>query len=203
MIKNIVFDLGGVLIDFNPKCYLEHIGIPEEEIPYYIKTVFYGYEWGIYNTGKYDSTTLKNALIDKYPENESTISKILDEIDYSYILFDFKEVVEYLKGLKSEGYNIYILSDLSKDSFEYNKSFDFFKYVSGGIYSFEIGSIKPNDNNYKQLLETYNLVPDETIFIDDRPQNVEAANKFGIHGIQFTTLDEVKEKVNELKSANI
>ena len=201
MIKNIVFDLVGVLVDFDMVPYLDHLGIPLDEIPYYKDNVFHSEEWGLYNAGKYDLPALKNALIEKLPEKKDIVARIIDKLDFSYILSDYKDTAEYLKELKFEGYNIYVLSDLSKESFPYNASFDFFKYVDGGIYSFKIGSNKPSDNNYIQLLETYNLVPDETIFIDDRPQNVEAANKFGIHGIQFTTLDEVKEKVNELKSA--
>ena len=66
------------------------------------------------------------------------------------------------------------------------------------MYSFEIGTTKPNENNYKVLLERFNLTPNETIFIDDRPNNVEVANKIGIQGIKFTTLNEVKEKVEKL-----
>lgn len=58
-----------------------------------------------------------------------------------------------------------------------------------GVYSFEIGTTKPNKNNYKILLEKYNLLPEETIFIDDRQNNVEETNNFGIHAIQFVTLD--------------
>ena len=87
---------------------------------------------------------------------------------------------------------------MSVDSYSYNKEFELFDYIDGGVYSFEIGSTKPNDNNYKTLLEKYKLIPDETIFIDDKLENIKAANKFGIHGVQFTTLDEVKRKINLL-----
>lgn len=55
----------------------------------------------------------------------------------------------------------------------YNKQFKFFDYITGGVYSFEIGTTKPNKNNYKVLLEKYNLIPEETIFIDDRLNNIE------------------------------
>lgn len=113
-----------------------------------------------------------------------------------------KKTSKYLKELKDKGYNIYILSDLSIDSYNYNKRFKFFDYINGSIYSFEIGTTKPNENNYKTLLEKYNLIPKETIFIDDNLNNIEAANKFGIHVIQFTTLDNVKEKVASLEKNN-
>ena len=114
-----------------------------------------------------------------------------------------KDTANYLKDLKDKGYNIYILSDMNADSYKYNIKFNFFNYVDGGVYSFEIGTTKPNKNNYLTLLKKYNLVPEETIFIDDRLENVNSADNYGIHGIQFTTLEEVKKKVSFLENNEI
>lgn len=198
MIKNIVFDLGGVLVDFKPEKYLKHIGFNESEIDFLTNLIFCGKEWYEYTASKYTIKQTAENLRKKYPQYEDKIKKIFDNIDYTYILFEMSETTEYLKELKSNGYNIFILSDLSKDSYSYNKEFELFNYINGGVYSFEIGSTKPNDNNYKTLLEKYELIPDETIFIDDKLENIKAANKFGIHGVQFTTLDEVKRKISLL-----
>ena len=54
-----------------------------------------------------------------------------------------------------------------------------------------------NENNYKTLLEKYKLIPEETIFIDDKKCNVEVANNFGIHGIRFTVLDKLKKELEQ------
>lgn len=199
MIKNIVFDLGGVLIDFKPEVFLEKLGYNPKEVEYFTKIIFYGKEWDNYNASKLNANQTKNELIQHYPQNVMDIQKIFDNINYKYILFEIKNTVEYLKELKNEGYHIYILSDLSKDSYEYNKQFNFFQYIDGGIYSFEINSTKPNKNNYQTLLNKFNLIPTETIFIDDRLNNIEAANEFGIIGILFTNLNEVKQKINLCK----
>ncbi len=195
MIKNIVFDLGGVLIDFVPEKYLEHIGCNENDVPLFTQIVFYGKEWNEYNSSKYNIEQTKANLIKNYPQYSDIIERIINNIDYRYILFEKKDTSNYLKKLKDKGYNIYILSDLSIDSYYYNKKFDFFNYIDGGVYSFEIGSTKPNKNNYNTLIEKYNLIPKETVFIDDRLENIKAANKFGIHGIQFISLDILKEKL--------
>ena len=112
-----------------------------------------------------------------------------------------KDTAEYLKELKAKGYNIYILSDLNEDSFKYNKQFDFFNYVSGGVYSFEVGTTKPNRNNYETLLKKYNLLPEESIFIDDNIDNVNMANELGINGIQFVALDIVKKQIEKLEES--
>ena len=198
MIKNIVFDLGGVLVDFKPENYLSHIGFDKDDIDIFTGIVFYSEEWCEYNTAKYTIKQTAENIIKKYPQYEEKINKIIDNIDYKYLLFEITNTAEYLKKLKKEGYNVYVLSDLSLDSYEYNKQFNFFEMVQGGVYSFEVGATKPNDKNYKTLLEKYKLIPEETVFIDDKFENIKAANKFGIHGIQFTTLDEVKKQVYSL-----
>lgn len=198
MIKNIVFDIGGVMADFDVEIYLKHLGFNDEDVEKYKNMVFYSEEWGALNTSIYDMAGIREILINKYPEEKENICKIIDEMDFKYILFEKEDSTEFLISLKEKGYKIYLLSDLSRESFPYNSSMKFFNYIEGGIYSFEIGSLKPSDNNYERLLGDFNLVADETIFIDDRKQNIEAAEKFGIHGVQFTTLDEVKEKVYKL-----
>lgn len=196
MVNNFVFDLGGVLIDFKPEVYLEKLGYKEEEVKYFTEIVFYGEQWNKYNSSKLDANQTKNELIICYPEYANDIQKIFDSMDYHYILFEMKDTIEYLKELKNKGYHIYILSDLSRDSYVYNKQFEFFKYIDGGVYSFEINSIKPNKKNYEILLEKYNLNPKETIFIDDRLNNIKTANELGMIGILFKNLNEIKQEIS-------
>jgi len=197
VIKNIVFDLGGVLIDFKPEKYLRHIEFSEEDVVRFKQIVFWGEEWGEYNSSDLTIKETEQKLVEHYPEYREKIQEIFAKMDFSYILFEIKETAEYLKELSEKGYQIYLLSDLSRDCYEYNKHFPLFQYVKGGVYSFEIGSTKPNEKNYKTILEKYHLRPQETIFIDDRLNNVEAANNFGIHGIQFISLEQVKEEVEK------
>lgn len=201
MIRNIIFDLGGVLVDFKPQNYLSHIGLNKEEVEFFTKLVFYGKEWREYNSSKINSKQTEEKLIKEYSEYANIITKIFNKLDYNYILFEMKDTAEYLKELKAKGYNIYILSDLNEDSFKYNKQFDFFNYVSGGVYSFEVGTTKPNRNNYETLLKKYNLLPEESIFIDDNIDNVNMANELGINGIQFVALDIVKKQIEKLEES--
>lgn len=196
-IKNIVFDLGAVLIDFKPQVLLKKIGLSDEEVDLFNKIIFYGEEWRNYNSSINDINETILSLTKRYPEYADKIKFIFDNFDYKYILFLMEDTSLYLKELKGRGYNIYLLSDLSADSFIYNKSFDFFNYIDGGIYSFEIGSTKPNKKNYEELLKRYNLVAEETIFIDDNYENIKAANTFGIKAVQFTNLEEVKTIVEK------
>ena len=197
MIKNIIFDIGGVLVDFIPKRYLKYIGLSDEESELFNNIIFWGKEWFEYSSGKYDVNKTKEILLKNYPPYANKINKIITNIDYNYILFEKYDTAQYLKQLKNEGYKIYLLSDLSIDGYNYNKKFDFFNYIDGGVYSFEVGSTKPNEVNYKTLLNKYNLIPNETIFIDDNINNITAGNKLGIIGILYTNLKQVKEEVSD------
>lgn len=195
MIKNIVFDIGGVLVDYLPKRYLKHIGLSDKEAELFNNIIFWGKEWFEYNSDKIDVNEMKEILLKNYPQYANKIDKIITNIDYNYILFEKYDTAQYLKQLKNEGYKIYLLSDLSIDSYNFNKKFDFFNYIDGGVYSFEVGSTKPNEINYKTLLNKYSLIPNETIFIDDNINNINAGNKLGIIGILFTNLKQVKEEL--------
>ena len=195
MIKNIVFDIGGVLVDYLPKRYLKHIGLSDEEAELFNNIIFWGKEWFEYNSDKIDVNEMKEILLKNYPQYANKIDKIITNIDYNYILFEKYDTAQYLKQLKNEGYKIYLLSDLSIDSYNFNKKFDFFNYIDGGVYSFEVGSTKPNEINYKTLLNKYSLIPNETIFIDDNINNINAGNKLGIIGILFTNLKQVKKEL--------
>ena len=199
MIKNIVFDLGKVLIDFRPENFLEKLKYSSKEVETLTKMIFYGEEWERYNFGDLSLDQVKDEVIKHYPNYVNDIKRIFEHMDYQYILFEMEDTAMYLKELKNEGYHIYILSDLSKDCYEYNKQFDFFQFIDGGVYSFEINSTKPNKKNYRALIDKFNLIPEETIFIDDRINNINAANELGITGILFTNLEEVKQKVDSYK----
>lgn len=192
---NIVFDLGKVLIDFRPEVYLKYLGYNNYQINHFSNIIFYGKEWDKYNSSQYDLNQTKYELIKNHPNFANDIEKIFKYIDFKYILFEMKDTSSYLIELKNKGHNIYILSDLSEECYEYNQKFNFFNYIDGGVYSFEIHSTKPNSKNFEVLLDKFNLIPEETIFIDDRQTNIDASNRVGIKGILFTTLQEVKEKV--------
>lgn len=195
MIKNIIFDLAGVLIEVKPEIFSTKLGYKEDEMEKLIKIIFNGIEWEKYDCLELNAKETRDELIKNNPQYEKDIKNILDNIEYKYMLFEIKETAEYLKELKNAGYKIYVLSDTPKECQDYNSKFDFFKYVDGGVYSYEVHSNKPCKKNYETLLEKYNLDPAETVFIDDKSENIEAAEKLGITGILFTNLAEVKQKV--------
>ena len=90
------------------------------------------------------------------------------------------------------------MSNISIDSYEFVSKYDFFNYIDGGVYSYEVKVSKPKELIYKTLLQKYNLIPEETIFIDDSLKNIEIAQKNGINAIQHIDIEQTKKSINEL-----
>ena len=184
MIRNIVFDLGNVLVDFDPKFYMQSFGFTEQEIQNLFRLV-YEDDWRLYDRGDYASVTdLCDAVCKKHPAYASAFKKILCP-EWVQIHSLKEETARYLSELKARGYRIYLLSNLSKESYDYVSSYPFFALIDGGVYSYQEHICKPDRGIYEVLLARYALCADETVFLDDAEANVEAANRLGIHGFCF------------------
>lgn len=198
MVKNIVFDLGEVLIEFEPVKYLRQFGFDDDTNKLLSFIIFYSEEWNMCNSGGYSrNTEVRDILCKKYPQYAEKIKLVLTD-EWVKMLTRKEETVAFLKELKDRNFKIYILSNLSEESHNFMKQYDFFGLVDGGVYSYAEKICKPDRKIYKILLEKYNLIPEETIFIDDNKKNIEVAEELGIQGVVFDNLEVVKEKVEKL-----
>lgn len=105
---------------------------------------------------------------------------------------------DWIKSLKAQGYNVYLLSNYGKTAFEAARDYNrlsFLPLVDGGVISYEVQKVKPEPGIYTALLEKYNLKAQECIFLDDRADNIAAAEALGFHGI---TVDNYEQAVHEL-----
>lgn len=198
MIKNIVFDLGRVLVDFNPQKYLEEFGLEEEIRQSLTKKIFQSKEWEKCDAGVYQNNSdLVDLLVNQYPQLETEIKLVLNK-NWVKMLSLKEETQVYLEDLKKQGFKIYILSNLSEESYQYVKNYKFFKIIDGGVYSYQLKICKPNPKIYEELLNQYKILPKETIFIDDNEKNIEMSEKLGMYGVVFEDLETVKQKVNNI-----
>jgi len=199
MIKNIVFDLGRVLVEFDPKTYIRSFGFCEETA-HTLFDVIFGRDWYLHDRGDYKTINdLLNTLIKKRPDLKNEIETVLTG-DWVKIHYLKSDTAEYLRELKDRGYNIYILSNLSVESYEFVSKYPFFGLIDGGVFSYAENCCKPEKRIYDTLLSRYSLIPGETVFIDDNPDNISAAIETGINGVLFTSLDDVKANVEKLLS---
>ena len=195
MIKNIIFDLGNVLIRFKPEEFINK-NIKEEYKEKFFNIVFKGQEWADLDRGVLEYSDAIKIFSEKVPECSLEIKKFFD----NYILDALEPIeknIEIMKSLKRK-YKLYVLSNFHYPAFDYIfKNWEFFKYFDGKIVSGHCKLLKPEKEIYKLLCSTYSLNPNECIFIDDTKVNIEAAEKLGIKGIYLTDIDILGEKLKE------
>ena len=197
MIKNIVFDLGNVLVEFNPHEYLASFGF-DSETEKELFDIIYGERWNSYDRGDYKTISdLRLALCKKYPKYGNEFHKVLQP-DWVKIHRVITDTAEYLGELKLRGYKIYILSNLATESYEFVKKLDFFQKIDGGVFSTFENACKPEEKLYRVLLERYKLNADECVFLDDKPENIEVAEKLGMKGIVFCDFVKAKNQLEKL-----
>ena len=198
MIKNIVFDLGNVLLSFKPLEYLRTKVTDERKIEQLHKEIFSSEEWLMLDRGIITEEEAINRLCDRNPHNSELIKLSMD--NWYEILTPIEETVEILKEVKAKGYRTFVLSNFHLLAYEdVIKRCGFFKFFVGGIISYKENLLKPESEIYEKLILKYDIDPTETIFIDDTKVNVEGAQKLGIETILFTNPEELREKLIEYK----
>lgn len=174
--KNLVFDLGNVLVEFKPKDYMKRIGFSEIEIEELYKIIFDDKRWNELDRGTITLDEYIGDLKQENPSKKESINKIFDD-NWPTNLFKIKtNTVNALEKL-SKDYNIYILSNTFEEAINFIKTLDFWKYISGGTYSYILKLNKPEKEIYEEFLKINNLKPEECFFFDDREENIDGAKK--------------------------
>ena len=190
MIKNIVLDIGGILFD-DSKSNVEKL-LHKNCDTIYKKT--YG---GNFKECLIGNMSVKEHLeLLKDDEDYQDIKYLLQNLSLATPLM--KENYEYIKSLKEKGYHLYLLSNITEDSFQYiNKVLDLSHFVDGGVYSYQEHVKKPEHTIYQTVLKRFHLDPKETIFFDDKLKNVVAANESGLPSIEFKSIETLKNFIEK------
>ena len=195
-IKNLVFDLGNVLVAFQPKDYMKRLGFSNQEIENLFQIIFKDKRWSEFDRGTIQIEEYTEALIREHPEYKERIMQMFSENWTANFLKPKHKSIEFFIEA-SKKYNIYVLSNVSEYVLTYVKTLGFWDKVSGGTYSYAVGFLKPDPEIYERFISDNNVVPGECLFLDDLPQNIEAAQAAGINGIVFCdNLDEIKERLH-------
>lgn len=190
MIKNIILDIGGVMFDDGKKLLNEVLRKDASDI--YHKAYGKGFNDCIlgYNTVSNLIESLKND-----PDYED-LSYILDKKNLGVSYPIIKENVDYILTLRAKGYKVYLLTNITEDSYNYiNNILDFEHTFDGGIYSYQVHLRKPDLEIFKMILNKYNLKPEETAFFDDKEKNVKAAKELDINGFVFNSIEDIKNNI--------
>lgn len=197
MIKNLIFDFGNVLVEYRMKEFMLEKGIAPDMIKRIFKATIMGPYWDEFDRGALTEDEAFAGFLSIDPEIEKELHLAFDNITGMLVKRDF--AIPWIKELKAAGYNVYYLSNYSKKAFEEcADSIDFLPYMDGGIVSHKELVVKPNPEIYNRLIDRYNLVPSECVFIDDTDKNVETAKQLGMEGIIFTTQADAIEELKKL-----
>ncbi len=185
MYKNIIFDLGGVVIDFDPRDFLLERFYNEAVETTVYDITFGSEEWKLLDAGLLTREEGNARMLEKAKAEGCAfeVQSVLD--DWIRILKTRRKTVEVIKRLKKMGFSIYYLSNIPEDALAEVRQRDFWPLFDGGIASCEVKLIKPETAIYQRLIDEYGLVCSESIFIDDYKPNTTAAFDLGITGIHY------------------
>ena len=194
MIKNVVLDIGNVLVSFYPDVYISQFITKKGEIDYYEQICFRSAEWKCGDLGTKNRGEIIDAICEKYPNDAETIRTIMENCDD--MLRVSSKNAEVVKRLKAAGVGVYYLSNTNDHAFEFMTSeYDVFSYMDGGIASYLDGVIKPSADIFELFLSRYGKKAEECVFVDDMPPNVDGAKAVGFSGIVLKNIDDLEEEL--------
>ena len=197
-IKNVIFDIGNVLVDFDWDGHLKRmLGFRGDEVLYEINLAVWGHNlWDRLDLGD-DPKEVISAMAARAPQYEKEIRLLFANL--GGCLAKKNTSISWLKDLKSRGYKVFYLSNYSHFAMEANREcLDFLPLMDGGIFSCDVHLVKPQREIYAALAEKYNLNPEECVFIDDLEINIKGAIDFGFKGIQCSSVRQAQEDLNKM-----
>lgn len=184
MIKNILFDMGNVLIRFDRKAFLDRLDISEEDKQLLLREVFLSVEWVQMDRGTLCEETAEPLMCQRLPEHlHSAVHSLVSLWDDP--MLPIAGMAELVEELKDNGYGIYLLSNASVRQHEYWPKIPGWQSFDGKIISADEKVMKPHPDYYLRALDRFKLIPGECVFVDDVPANIEGAMYCGIPGIVF------------------
>lgn len=193
-IKNIIFDVGNVFITWDPYVVFQRHFEDRGAVVDFFKEI----DFDTMNLNTDKGMPFRVAL-DKAIEKHPQYKHIFDAYDREWIDTITGEVpgtVDLTADLKEKGYKIYALSNFSREKFDVCiAKYKFDKHFDGLVVSADVCEAKPEEAIYKILLSKYNLKPEESVFLDDRQDNLDTAQRLGFHTILFTTAGDARKQL--------
>lgn len=199
MIKNIVFDMGNVLLKYSPEEMLERYTTDKEDISLIVNTVFMSEEWQYCDRGDGFREDILPPVIEKLPVHLQDIAKQLlyrNDLELNFMP-ETKGIRQLISGLKNAGYGIYLLSNVGLCYPGLYANHPVFKEFDGYFASAEYHLLKPAKEIYEKFFDVFSLAPDECVFIDDSTANCKGSEECGMKAVCFNCKEQT---VDELKS---
>ncbi|MCM1283029.1 MAG: HAD family phosphatase [Muribaculaceae bacterium] len=194
MFQNIVFDMGNVLLDYDPEVPLAQYCTSDEARDIIRRELFLGPEWKMGDRGEIRDRDRYELVKKRVPEQYHAELKKCAE-GWDICMKPLAGAGEFCAYVKEKGYGIYVLSNASDLFYEYFPNFAPIEYFDGVFVSCDVHVIKPDIQIYELFLKKYGLVAAECLFIDDREDNVEGARAAGLAAVRFQgSFDAIREE---------
>lgn len=199
MIKNIIFDMGRVLVEFYPEDFLTKEGITDiAERELLLREIFHHEDWTNMDAGIMNEQEMYDEAVKRIPEHlHQTAHNLI--FDWNDPIIPVKGMEDFVRECKEKGYGIYLLSNASVAQPVYWLRIPGHQYFDGTVVSALEKIMKPDVRIYQILLDRYGLKAEECLFIDDVERNIRGAEKAGIRGYLFDgNVDKLRKYMNDL-----
>ena len=181
MIRNVVFDMGNVLLQYNTDFYLR--GYPENEKKLLDREIYRSVDWLRLDRGELTEAELISKIKKRIPDALcGDAERLIKWYEQSPPIDGMENLI---KDLHEHGLKIYLLSNTSLEFHRFRERISALKYFDGEFISADCGLLKPDERIYSMFCKHFSLIPNECMFIDDSPANIESAARVGLNGIVF------------------
>ena len=197
MIKNVIFDVGKVLVDFDWQGLFNTLDFSPEVYEKVANATVLSELWNEFDRSKMPDEEILKGFLEKAPDCEVEILRFWDNFGSSIKCYDY--TASWIDSLKRAGYKVYLLSNFPRRLYSQSiEELSFVEGTDGAIFSYEVQLVKPEPEIYEALLKKYQLDPAECVFLDDNRNNIIAANKLGMATILFHTKSQAEEELAAL-----
>lgn len=199
MITNVVFDIGNVLAGFEWEAFYRSFGYSEAVFHKLARATVKSPFWNEMDRGRLQTEEILECFIQNDPSVEKEIREVFHNVKRMITRYDY--AIPWIREVKEKGCRVYVISNFAEKPYqECAEALDFLSETDGAVLSYQEQLIKPSPEIYRLLCSRYGLKPEECVFIDDMPVNVEAAIEQGMRGILFRSLEQAKKELDEMLS---
>lgn len=198
MVRNIILDVGMVLVDFCWRELMESLGFDGETLEAVADATVRTPQWNEYDRSSETDEELLETFLQTTPGRQAQIRLFWEHMEGMIRQYPYAK--PWIRAMKAAGYRVYILSNYARRTYALTREsgLDFLPLTDGAVFSFETGHIKPEPEIYHVVMDKYHLTPSECVFLDDNAANLTYPKQIGWNTIRFLTLEQANAELETL-----
>ena len=199
-VQNVIFDLGGVVLDWNPDRLVARFQPLPELRPQFKEAVFGHADWQLFDRGTLTESEMLERMATRTGRPRHELEAVMDAVRES--LAEKPETVRLIRTLQARGVPLFCLSNMPETIYAHlRRRHSFWDAFQGVVISSQVRMIKPEPEVFVHLLDKFGLRAEESVFIDDVAANVDAAKSVGLNAIRFSDAAQCQRELERLWAA--